>query len=392
VSARLLLRWGIRLNPLEDGTSKAIVGRCAWDTIKIRLEITELSLSLMTTNESPKGLRLKASRVEIDWHPGLPIFSCEPFLKAVSDEYGWLGGFTEGGTLRCALPYTIIRKPGLRMVRFRVETIPFREELCIEEEKSFLNSAVEYFRSARMDIIIPATTNAIFRTFPDAAVVAPYGTYILDLRPSEESLWNNLHRKHRNNVRSAIKNGVAIRTGKEYLNTAYEMIRATFQRSKMGFMGFDAFQRYVLSLEEHVKIMVADCQGTLQGCAVVPFSKHSAHYVYGGTSPNPITGAMNLLHWEAIRHFRALGVQRYDFVGVRIDPEKGSKQEGLKMFKSRFGGRLAQGYIWKCSLRPLKSAAYSVAVRLLKGGDIVDQERHKLAHSNMSAVQNEAHG
>ncbi len=55
------------------------------------------------------------------------------------------------------------------MVRFRVETIPLEEELDVQEEKSFLNSAVEYFRSIGADMIIPATTNTIFRTYPDGA-------------------------------------------------------------------------------------------------------------------------------------------------------------------------------------------------------------------------------
>jgi lipid II:glycine glycyltransferase (peptidoglycan interpeptide bridge formation enzyme) len=73
-----------------------------------------------------------------------------------------------------------------------------------------------------------------------------------------------------------------------------------------------------------------------------------------------------------------MDVKRFDFVGCRINPEKGSKQEGIMLFKKYFGGRLSQGYIWKYTIRPLKSAAYSLAVRLLRGGDIVDRERHKM--------------
>lgn len=327
---------------------------------------------------------LTALRTEIRWHPGLPIFASESFLKAVGDEYGWLGGIDEQGQLRCVLPYTVIRKASCRMVRFRVETILVGEELDVLEEKSFLNSAVEYFRSAGMDIIIPATTNTIFRTHPDGAIAAPYGTYSIDLGKSDEVLWNNLHSKHRNVIRNATKKGVIIETGMNHLTAAYGLICDTFRRSKLGFMSYGAFERYILSLGEYVKIFVAVNQGALQGCAVIPFSNHSAYYVYGGTMPGPITGAMNLLHWEAIRHFRQLEVKRYDFVGVRINPEKGSKQEGLKMFKERFGGQLVQGHIWKYRLSPLKSFAYSFAVRLLRGGDIVDREHHKLTRTNSS--------
>ena len=322
---------------------------------------------------------MKAKKIDINWHPGLSIYASEPFLKAVGDEYGWIGGIDDSGKLCCILPYTVIRKAIFRMVRFRVETIPLGEDIEVEEEKSFLNSAVEYFRSTGADMIIPATTNTIFRTYPDGAVVAPYGTYIIDLSQPEETLWSNLSASHRRKVRLATKKGVQIRSGMEHIETAYTLVRDTFKRSAIPFMNYDAFKRMVSGLGENVRIFVADYQGIVQGCVVIPFSSHSAYYVYGGSIPNPISGATNLLHWEAIRQFRGLGVKRYDFVGVRINPEKGSKQEGLMMFKQRFGGQLVQGYMWKYSLHRMKFAAYSLVVSLLRGGDIVDIERHKLA-------------
>jgi hypothetical protein len=47
------------------------------------------------------------------------------------------------------------------------------------------------------------------------------------------------------------------------------------------------------------------------------------------------------------------------------------------MFKERFGGRLMQGYLWKYYFRPIQSLAYSISVRLLRGGDIIDQEKRR---------------
>lgn len=321
---------------------------------------------------------MRATPVAINWHPGLPVYACESFLKRVGDEYGWLGGFDDSEELRCILPYTVVRKAFFSMVRFRVETIPLREDLNVQEEKSFLNSTVDYFRSIGKDIIIPATNNTIFRTYPDGAVAVPYGSFVIDLTQPEENLWSNLHSKHRNVVRNAIRKGVVIRSGLEYMDAAYSFVKETLTRSRLRFMNHKEFMRYIYSLDKNVNIFVCDYQGTLQGCAVIPFSSHSAYYAYGGSISQPITGAMNLLHWEAIRHFRSLGVRRYDFVGVRINPHKNSKQEGLMMFKERFGGQLVQGYMWKYSLRPLKYAAYSLAVRILKGGDIVDTEKNKM--------------
>jgi len=328
---------------------------------------------------------MKATRIEINWHPELSIYSSESFLKLVGDEYGWIGGIDDSGKLRCILPYTVIRKAMFRMVRFRVETISVGAVLDVEEEKSFLNSAVKYFRSSGADMIIPATTNTIFRTYPDGAVAAPYGSYIIDLTQPEETLWTNLHSKHRNVVRNAMKKGIEIQSGMEHLNAAYEMVRDTLKRSKLGFMGYKEFEQFVLGLNDNVKIFIADYQGTAQGCAVIPFSGHSAYYLYGGSISSPVTGAMNLLQWEAIRAFRKFGVKRYDFVGVRINPVKESKQEGLMTFKQRFGGQLVQGYMWKYSLRPMKYGVYSMAVRLLRGGDIVDNERYKLKETSLKA-------
>ena len=322
---------------------------------------------------------MRAIRIGIDWNRTQSIYASEPFLKSVGDEYGWLGGLDDSEALRCILPYTIVRKALLRMVRFRVETIPVGGDLTVDAEKSFLQSAVEYFRSIGADMIIPPTTNAVFRTYPDGAVAAPYGTHILDLTQTEEALFQNLHSKHRNVIRNAAKKGVQIRNGIQHLETAHRLVRDTFKRSGLGFMGVDSFRRLVLGLGENIKVFIAEYQGIVQGCAVVPFSSHSAYYVYGGTAFDPVTGATNFLQWEAIRFFRNLGVQRYDFCGTRIDPDKGSKQAGLEMYKERFGPQLFQGYMWKCPLRPLKSAAYSLAVRWLRGGDIVDKEQHKLS-------------
>jgi hypothetical protein len=321
---------------------------------------------------------MKAIPVDINWSPDFSIFASEPFLKAVGDECGWLGGMDPSGELRCVLPYTIVRKAIFRMVRFRVETIALSEDLTIDEEKSFLNSAMQYFRSIGADMTIPATTNTIFRTFPEGADVAPYGTYILDLDSPEEDLMSNLSASHRRKVRQAMKSGAKIHSGREYMETAYTLVRDTFKRSSISFMDFNSFSRMIDSLGDNVKILVAEYEGVVQGAIVVPYSIYSAYYVYGGSIPSPSVGSMNLLHWEAIRQFRSEGVRRYDFVGTRIDPEKGSKQEGLKAFKERFGGDLHQGYMWKYSLNPLKYRLYNLAARMRSGGDIVDAERHKL--------------
>jgi hypothetical protein len=319
-----------------------------------------------------------AKPIKIDWHPGLSIFASESFLKSVGDEYGWLGGFDDTEKLRCILPYTIVKKAIFRMVRFRVETILLDEVLDANEEKCFLNSAIEYFRSIGADLIIPASTSTIFSTYPDGAIAAPYGSYVIDLSQPEETLWRNINRILRQNINTARKKGVIIRDGIDHLDDAYMLVKETFERSKLPFMNCQSFKQYVLGLGDHGKLLIADYNGIVQSYVVFAFSDFCAYAVYAGNLAGQVPGSNKLLYWEAIRMFQTLGVQRYDFVGARINPEKGSKQEAINALKKRFGATLIEGYMWKYPIKPLKYRLYCRAARLRSGGDIVDAEQHKL--------------
>lgn len=332
---------------------------------------------------------LRAHPINMRWHSGLPVYASEAFLKSESEESGWVGGTDAQTRLRCILPYVIIRKPGLRMVRFWTQTIPVEGTLDIEEEKSFLNSVVEWFRSAGADMIIPSGNTAIFRTYPDGAAFAPYGTFIKNLCQAEDVLLSEIRKTYRQNIRKAVAAGVQVKSGIEYLDVAYRLVADTLQRSRVTFKTHGEFQKRIASFGEYVKIFIAEHAGVIQGCVVAPFSEHTAYNCYAGSLPQPALGAMHLLHWEAIRQFRAMGVSHFDFQGVRIAPEPNSKQEGILHYKQGFGGQLVQGYLWKCSFRPLKSIAYSVAVRLLKGGDIVDQEELKASRMHHDARMSE---
>lgn len=267
------------------------------------------------------------------------------------------------------------------MIRFRLATVPLEGELDLEDEKMFLNNATEYLRSTGVDLIMPGANAAVFRTYPKGADAAPYGTFIKNLNQTEDALLKEIHSTFRYNIRRAIREGVQVKEGVEYLDLSYRLVADTLKRSGQQFRKHEDFKKAVLALGEQVRILVAERGGVLQGCMVAPFSQHSAYTWYCGSRPEPVIGAMHLLHWEAMQRFRHMGVKHFDFQGVRIDPEKASKQEGILNFKSRFGGSLVQGYVWKYSFRPMKSAAYDVAIRLLKGGDIVDLERHKLVGS-----------
>jgi hypothetical protein len=324
---------------------------------------------------------VKATETQMDWSPELPVFASGRFLDAVGDRFGWIGGFDENGARRCILPYTLIRGPGVVMARFRVETIPLCEDFEIEEERTFLAESMEHLRSVGADVVIPATTNTVFRTYPHGADAAPYGSYIVDLSLAEADLWRNIERITRQNINTAKNCGILIRDGVGRLDQVHRLIQDTFTRSRLPFMSYGSLQRFVGGLGENARVLVAEHEDRIESCVVYAFSRYCAYAVYGGNRADQKQGANKLLHWEAMKIFRQSSIRQYDFVGARIDPEKGSKQDAINSFKRHLGGELRRGYIWKYPLRPVKARVYNVGVRLLRGGDIVDLEQHKMTQN-----------
>lgn len=323
--------------------------------------------------------RITARPIPIRWRSDLPITAAEAFLRAVSDDYGWIGGYSDGDELRCILPYSMVAKLGMRMVRFRTDTIPLTSDFDVEEERAFLSGVLEHLRSLGADLILPASNTALFRTYPEGAVAAPYGTFVKDLTLTEEELLAEMDAGCRKNIRRAARAGVQVKVSMVYLEPAYDLTKKTMARSGARLKGFGDIQRLAKSLGSQLKVFAAEHQGGMQAALICAFSEHSAYSLYGGTIPQPAQGAMHLLHWEAMRQFRQEGVRRFNFTGVRVDPEPGSKQEGISIFKSRFGGEFLRGYTWKYSFNGLKFGAYSLAMRLAAGGDVVDKEHRKLA-------------
>lgn len=315
--------------------------------------------------------------IEFHWNEEYPIFFSQKYLKTVSDKYGWIGGFIDG-ELIYVLPYVVIKKYGLNLLRF-VHNEFFtkaNQSLYDTHYKLFLNRIIQYFKTKKIDIIIQPTTNTLFSDVPDNSVYSQYADYKIDLTIENDLLWKNVHSKHRNSIRKGEKNNIIIKEGVEYAETAYDLIKSTFNRSGKSYMNRVEFINLIKCLDSNVKIFIALYKNFPQGCAVIPFSKHSAYYSHGGSIIRPISGSLNYLQWHIIEYFKKCGTKTYSFVGARVNPQKGSKSEGIQNFKKRFGATLYTGYLWKYSYNKPKSLLYNTIYKILrdKDGDIIDKE------------------
>lgn len=314
--------------------------------------------------------------LDYKWRDADPVYCSPNYLQSFKGQYGWIAGYI-GGDLRLVIPYTIKTKLIFKLATFQSAPVVITDHVTEHEEKNFLNGCIRLLEKIGVDFCTQPPPHAVFRTCPDNAIAVPFGSYIIDLLLSEEDLWSGVHPKHRNVILNAKKKGVEIRFGtNQDILSVYEMLVQTMSRSSMSFVSCDTFFNMINSLAENIEVVVAYHGGKPMGCAVFPVSKYSAYYQYGGSIDTPVLGAMNLLHWEAMKHFKSAGVGFYDFVGARIEPKLGSKLEGIQRFKHRFGSTMHTGYLWKMPLTN-KYYIYNFLRRLKSGNmrDIIDQEQ-----------------
>jgi hypothetical protein len=71
-----------------------------------------------------------------------------------------------------------------------------------------------------------------------------------------------------------------------------------------------------------------------------------------------------------------------------VEPQPGSKLEGIQRFKKHFGGEFVSGYLWKLPISHAKYLFYNLLIRVefISGmkkyeGDIIDQELNYKTYS-----------
>lgn len=310
----------------------------------------------------------------------LPIIATPEYFKILAaHDYGYI---LDG---KFVLPYYIKKKSFFTYMFFTTGVLS-NDFISKCDEEFFLTSMIHFVKSEKIaDFILMNHVTALFKYSPVGSKSCNFGSYVIDLSLSENILFNNLHTKHRNVIKKAMKDGISIFHGMEYKDVCIQLIQDTMLRQGITPPSADYYSRIGDSLKKYCDYWIAlDINGNPQGSAILVWSEGAfAYYLFGGSCKNPHTGAINLLQWEAILKMKERGVLKYDFVGARISPEAGSKYEGIQRFKSRFGGELIQGYLWKMPLNNIKYNLYvfMVSIRnILRGRrikDIIDQECEK---------------
>jgi len=306
-----------------------------------------------------------------------PLF-CREYLSAKSREFGW---FVSD---HCTLGFYIEKRVILNRLVFTAET-ECRSNTDPRLEREFLNSVVELIRSEMRHVhqIYQPNTTALFNSYPDGAEVCGFGTYLLNLEEEISSLLSSLHGKHRNVIRKAERDGLTVEFGREYCNDFYKIYKDTMVRQARPYLPMSYFKGLEALSDEQLIFGIVKHNDLIQGGVVIVYAEGQAgYYLHGGSSQYHHTGALNLLHWEVIKTLKDRNVLKYNFVGARLAPIKGSKQEGMQRFKSRFGGNLESGFLWKINLDVNRVKLFYLLAQIRSlvlygkkyGGDIIDEE------------------
>lgn len=202
-------------------------------------------------------------------------------------------------------------------------------------------------------------------------------TYIIDLELDEESLLMNLHKKLRNEIKKGVKNGTKIvkMNNKEGLDLFYDLHKETFDRSDYEALGKDFFEsvytEYVQLGNGNLFLAFAD-EVVISGAIIIE-SSNTALYMWGASTGdkqyNMFEGQKVLL-WESILEAKRNGKKYFDLGGVTSNAEKGTKREGIYIFKKKFGGehKVFSG-TYNFYLGKIKGRIYDVLLKVYLSGN-----------------------
>lgn len=277
------------------------------------------------------------------------------------------------------IPIEIKHKLFLKIGKFVYEPFP-------ENSQEIIDEVIVFLKNTKLIDFVVSTPNYIpFEYKPKNSTFCNFGTYRIDLTKDEDELFKNLHSKHRNVIRKCQKENLEIKSNNiDILNDCFLLFKDTMNRSAMDYPSYDELKYKFDKIPDNIYCSVVYKDTIPQGAIYLYFNKNRAYYIYGGSVTMPFTGAMNFLHWDAMKTLKKMGVESYDFVGARVEPTKGSKTEGIQRFKVRFGADMYKGYMWKYIFNKPKYFIYIFLLKLsyFKNrkkylGDIIDQENSK---------------
>lgn len=301
----------------------------------------------------------------IDRHPDASVFHRLEWLQALKSCYGYVPiAFStsppesplENALLLCQVRSALTGK--------RLVSLPFSDHcdpLLSDREQvsafvSFLSHRIEEERWKYFEI------RPIESTPGPQSLLGISNTYYLhrlDLTPSEQVLFKNLHKDSiQRKIRRAEREGLRYEKGssEELLDHFYKLLIMTRRKHGLPPQPLKWFRSLARCFENDLEIRVALKDQTPVASILTISNKKTLVYKYG-CSDSQFTnlGGTALLFWKAIQEAKAQGIEELDF--GRSDTDN----PGLVTFKDRWGGKRSIMNYWRYPVRVAASKPEGLA-------------------------------
>jgi hypothetical protein len=282
-------------------------------------------------------------------------------------------------SLQAFMPLRLYHTSVFRLGQIQHAPMSQGKELIQRKQLLFFNLLIRDLRQRNFcDRLVQPHPYCLLLAVPPHARHCEFGTYVMQLsQHSAEEIFARMHEKYQKAIRHARKHGAVVRWGWQYFDLFYPILKSTLDRAGVPLES----REYFLALKEylgekHTTVAMVFENDIPIGGTFYFYSKYSAFCTHAGSHHTKLYGAMKLLHYEMMLHFKSLQVQYYDLVGVRlqkVDPAL----EGIFRFKKGFGADLKTGYLWKTDIHPGKAKIFDW-LQKIRGRewlcrDIIDQ-------------------
>lgn len=208
-------------------------------------------------------------------------------------------------------------------------------QLILKELKKRASEEKGIFLKIEPLIALPKELGGV----PSLKRFQPQKTLILNLKKTEQEIFQGFHQKTRYNIRLAEKKGIEIiktynlqSEAKNYLDDFYKLIQKTASRDKFTPYPKNYYQKIFEKTGAY--LFLAKYKKKVIAANLVIFFGKQAIYLHGASNYKyRKLMAPHLLQWVQIKEAKNKGCESYDFWG--IDEEK---WPGLTRFKKGFGG------------------------------------------------------
>lgn len=216
------------------------------------------------------------------------------------------------------------------MVRYKKVALFKVQDIWFENEE-FINSKSKLVILHSNDVIDKAKYDFSFITY----------TLLLDITQSEEDLYKKMNRGCRGRINRSVKAGINV-----YRTTDTKEIDMfnEFQKEFCIKKGIPTVDRSELDDMDVYIARSADGEFLGGSAYITSADGNTVRYKYGATGHE--SNANEMLLWKAICDYHNSGCKWFDFGGCNPTDDESSYYYKNYMFKKKFGGELAESYLY----------------------------------------------